>query len=112
MAIEHAQPLDLIVLDPNPESPQHGTVLSTSLLRESGLQLMRLVLPAGHSLPEHHVPGEVTIQCLSGEADVIVPERSCRLRPGTLMMLPPGKPHRVQAQAATVLLVTVVRHPA
>jgi quercetin dioxygenase-like cupin family protein len=107
MSLKHAQPLD--VIDLHERDAARGAGVSTSLLKVAHLQLMRLVLPAGHALPEHHVPGEITIQCLSGEVDVITPARTCRLAPDTLVMLPAAEPHRVQAHADSVLLVTVLR---
>jgi quercetin dioxygenase-like cupin family protein len=108
MALKHAQPLEVIDLHATDET--RGTAVSSSLLKTPHLQLMRVVLAAGHALPEHHVPGEITIQCLSGEADVVTPSRTCRLASGTLVMLPAAEPHRVQAHLDTLLLVTVL-HP-
>ena len=84
--------------------------ISSSLLKTPHLQLLRIVLAAGHALPEHHVPGEITVQCISGEADVLTPSRTCRLIAGALVMLPAAEPHCVQAHLDTVLLVTVL-HP-
>lgn len=108
MALKHAQPLEVIDLHAPDEA--RGTSISSSLLKTPHLQLMRVVLTAGHTLPEHHVPGEITVQCLSGEADVVTPSRTCRLTAGHLVMLPAAEPHRVQAHLDTVLLVTVL-HP-
>ena len=108
MALKHAQPLEGINLHATEEA--RGTAASSSLLKTRHLQLLRVVLEAGHSLPEHHVPGEITIQCLSGEADVATPSCTCRLVAGALVMLPAAEPHGVQAHQDTVLLVTVM-HP-
>ena len=69
---------------------------------------MRIVLAAGYALHDHHVPGEITIQCLSGEADVITPSRTCRLASGGLVMLSAAQPHCVQARLDTLPLVTVL----
>ena len=106
MALKHAQPRE--VIDLHASNEKRGTAVSSSLLKTPHLQLMRVVLAAGHVLPEHHVPGEITIQCLSGEADVVMPSRTCRLVSGHLVMLPGAEPHRVQAHRDTVLLVTVL----
>lgn len=108
MALKHAQPLEIINLHATHET--RGTAISSSLLKTPRLQLLQVVLAAGHVLPEHHVPGEITVQCLSGEADVVTPSNICRLVSGTLVMLPAAEPHRVHAHVDTVLLVTVL-HP-
>jgi len=107
MALNHAHPLEVITLHANGAAPV--AAISTSLLKSSHLQLLRLVLSAGQALPEHHVAGEITIQCLSGAADVVTPTHTCTLSAGTLVMLPAAEPHGVHAEVDTVLLVTVVR---
>lgn len=101
MALTHAKPLDVIAL-------LQGADVSTSLLKTAQLQLMRLVLPAGSSLPEHHVAGELTLQCLQGRCEVATPTCTRALAAGDLLVLPAGEPHSVQAAADTVLLLTVV----
>ena len=108
MALLHAQPLDIIDLHKT-EDPPRATV-SRSLLRSPHLQLLRIVLAAGDSLPEHHVSGDVTVQCLYGKADVVTPSRNSRLVAGSLVMLPAGAPHVVRAHERTVLPVTLVHH--
>ncbi|WP_395057022.1 cupin domain-containing protein [Polaromonas sp.] len=105
MALKHAQAMD--VIDLLMIGAHQERVSSTSLLKTSRIQLIRMALPAGHVLPEHHVPGEITIHCLSGEAEVTTPTRASRLAAGTLVMLPAAEPHGVRAFLDTLLLVTV-----
>ncbi len=106
MALDHGRALEPI--DVRPLGSAWAGARSTSLLKSQRLQLMRLVLRRGESLPEHHVPGEITIQCLEGEATVGTPSRESRLRPGEVMLLPGGLAHTVSAQADTSLLVTLL----
>lgn len=107
MALRHAQPLDIIDLHAGPA--QRGTAASSSLLKTHHLQLMRLELPAGHQLPQHHVAGEVVIQCVRGEASVVTPQQARRLSTGQLVVLAGGTPHAVDAHSDATLLVTVLR---
>ena len=65
MALPHAQPLDVIDVRPL-DAGLRGAVTS-SLLKTPALQLMRLVLRAGHGLPQHSVPGAITIHCRQGD---------------------------------------------
>lgn len=109
MALDHAQPLDIINVQPLAGKLQG--VKTHSLLKTGKLQLMRLVLAAGQSVPEHQVPGEITIQCLEGEAVVSTPGISRTLRAGELMALPGGEPHALKASTAASLLVTILLHP-
>ena len=108
MALPHAQPLD--VIDVRPLDDGLPGAVTTSLLKTPALQLMRLVLRAGHGLPEHSVPGAITIHCLEGEAAVTTPSRTCDLRAGQLVMLTGSEPHAVKAITDASLLVTVLLH--
>jgi quercetin dioxygenase-like cupin family protein len=109
MALPHAQPLD--VIDIHPLGAGLAEAVTTSLLKTPALQLMRVVLTAGHGLPMHHVPGAITVQCLEGEAVVTTPSRDCPLCAGQLVMLNGGEPHAVKAVTNASLLVTVLLHP-
>jgi len=108
MALPHAHPLD--VIDIRPLGAALRTTVTTSLLKTPSLQLMRLVLPAGQGVPEHHVAGSITVQCLEGDAIVKTPSRECRLGAGQLVMLEGGEPHAVKAVTDASLLVTVLLH--
>jgi quercetin dioxygenase-like cupin family protein len=108
MALPHAQPLD--VVDVRPLGAALRDVVTTSLLKTPSLQLMRLVLLAGHGLPTHSVAGAITLHCLEGEAVVTTPSRTCRLLAGQLVMLGGGEPHSVQSVTDASLLVTVLLH--
>lgn len=109
MALDHAQPLD--VINVRPLAGKLHEVKTHSLLKTRKLQLMRLVLAAGQSVPEHQVPGEIIIHCLEGEAVVSTPGLSRTLGAGELMALPGGEPHALQAATAASLLVTILLPP-
>lgn len=108
MALEHAKPLEVIALH-----ARDGMHISTSLIRTPQLQLLRLVLPPGHALPHHQVPGEATIHCLAGEAGISTRVASLRLVAGSVVLVPAGEPHDVHARGeqGCVLLVTVTMQP-
>ena len=84
-------------------------------------------------MPSHHVPGEITIQCIEGVLDVQstiasaddqfsscrggcnaviwprpVPETMTRLQAGELLYLPGGAPHALTALEDCSALVTIV----
>ncbi len=108
MALIHAQPLDVISL--RPLGGQLEEVKTHSLLKTDKLQLMRVVLAAGQVMPEHHVSGEITVQCLEGEVCVTTPERSVCFSAGEVIVVPANAPHGLEAKTATSLLVTVLLH--
>lgn len=109
MALKHANFMDVVDLSPGPHEP--AAAGSVSLLKQEHLQLMRLVLSAGQTLPEHTVPGDLTLQCLSGTVSVSTPQRTAALEAGQLVALEGGTPHSVHARSAAVVLLTLVLHP-
>lgn len=106
MALPHARPLD--VIDLQPLGPGLCQAVNTSLLKEPALQLIRLVMPAGDGMPEHHVEGAITIHCLEGQAEVGTPGRVCVLSAGQLVMVEGGMPHTVRALSNASLLLTIM----
>jgi quercetin dioxygenase-like cupin family protein len=93
---------------------QGGDALSTqsvALFKSEQLEVIRLQLPLGRSMPMHQVPGEITVQCLEGLVDFETPEGVQRLQVGQLLFLRGGVPHSLMAvEDASVLLTIVLAH--
>ena len=105
MAIEHAQPGWPI--DIQPLGSGLSAAKTIALFKSRDLEVMRLVLLAGKSLPLHRVPGEITIQCIEGVLDVTVEDDSRVLRAGQLIYLNGDTLHAVKAIEDASALVTV-----
>lgn len=106
MALEHAKPGQVIALTHAGEDG--STFSSIALAKTDQLELIRLVLPAGKEMPEHHVKGEITFQCLSGEIAFITRGTPATLKAGEMLYLEGGAPHAVRAVADSVALLTIV----
>lgn len=105
MAIPHAQPGQAVEIRPlGARLKQEKTV---ALFKSENLEVMRLVLLAGKSLPPHSVPGEITVQCIEGAIDVTADGRSHVLQAGQLLYLAGGVTHGVTALQDSSALVTV-----
>jgi quercetin dioxygenase-like cupin family protein len=89
-----------------------GTALSgaktTTLIKTTDLELIRLVLPAGKIIPLHKAPGEITVQCLEGRVEFTAEGRTQELTGGQLLYLAAGEPHALQAIESSSLLVTLL----
>jgi len=109
MALEHAKPGDIITLTHADEDA--ATFSSIALTKTDQIELIRLVLPAGKEMPEHHVKGEITFQCLSGEITFITRGVPTTLKAGQMLYVEGGAPHAVRAVTDSVALLTIVlRH--
>jgi quercetin dioxygenase-like cupin family protein len=110
MAIPHALPGQPVDVQPLGARLAHEK--TTALFKSADLEVMRLVLRAGKSLPPHSVPGEITVQCIEGSIDVTAENRSHVLRAGQLLYLAGGVRHGVTALEDSSALVTVaLREP-
>lgn len=109
MALPHAHPLDVIRVQPL--GPALIDAFSTSLIKTGRVQLLHLVLPARHDVPEHHVDDECCLHCLEGDVEVAMPGGSRRLLPGDLVVLPARQPYSLRARADSAVLMTLLlRH--
>ena len=105
MAIPHAQPGQAIEVQRlGARLAQEKTV---ALFKAEDLEVMRLVLLAGKSLPPHSVAGEITVQSIEGSIDITVDGHSHVLQAGQLLYLARGVTHGVTALRDSSALVTV-----
>lgn len=105
MALNHlssGEPIDVGPLGPNLANSR-----TSALFKADDLEVMRLVLPAGKSLPPHSVAGEITIHCIEGRIEVAAHGRQRELRAGQLMYLAGGTSHAVTALEDASALVTI-----
>lgn len=106
MAIAHAlsgQPTDVL-----PLGAALAGARTVALFKTDELEVIRLVLPAGKSMPPHKVAGAITVQCIEGRVDITCEDGSHLLAAGQLLYLPGGVPHGVVALEDASVLVTIV----
>ncbi|MDM0047152.1 cupin domain-containing protein [Variovorax dokdonensis] len=103
MAIAHAVSGDVVDLRA-PSSPDR----TVALFKAPDLEAMRLILAAGKTMPEHSVPGSLTVQCLKGRIELVLPDRSPVLEAGQFAYLGGGVPHALRALEDSDVLVTLV----
>jgi quercetin dioxygenase-like cupin family protein len=84
---------------------------TTALLKAEQLEVVRVVLPAGKSMREHAVAGEITLQCLEGVVEFSTPEGSHALSAGDFLHLAAGVPHALLARSDASLLLTICLVP-
>lgn len=110
MALPHAQqgqPVDV-----RPLGDAIATAQSTALFKSDALEVMRLVFPAGHRMPAHKVPGEITIHCLEGAVQVALDKGpAVQLEAGHLLFVKGGVTHALTALQASSVLVTITLVP-
>lgn len=106
MALPHAQLLDIINVAPLGD--KLSDAVSTSLIKTERIQLLHLVLPAHHDMPQHHVEDECTIHCLEGTVEVVMGGGVRQLNGGNVVVLPAGERHSLRARTNCAVLLTLL----
>lgn len=109
MALPHANSGDIVNV--RPLGSAIASTPSSAFLREPRIEVMRLVLPAGKEVPEHDIPGPITLLCLEGRLEVRAHGNDRPLEAGELMYLASGVPHALRAIEDSSVLVTIARAP-
>lgn len=86
-----------------------GAGKSMTLMKTEGLELIRLVIPAGKAIPPHRAPGEITVQCLEGHVTFEHDGHSIGLQAGDLLHLCPQEIHALKGIVDSSVLVTRLR---
>lgn len=107
MSLVHAGSGDVVSVRPLADALP--TAISTAIVRTPHLELIRTVLHAGRRVPEHHIDGELTLQCIEGELIVRAHGRDISLVPGQMLFLDGGVPHAVEAVKDSSALLTLLR---
>jgi quercetin dioxygenase-like cupin family protein len=107
MSLHHASSGEKI--DVRPLGEKLMQTASTALLRTADLEVMRMVLPKGKSVPEHHVPGEITIQCIEGTVELQAHDNSQVLMPGEMLYLAGNIPYAIFALENASVVMTILR---
>ena len=97
------------VIDIRPLGDKLLDAASIALMRTDDFEVMRLVLPQGKSIPEHQVPGEVTLQCLEGVVEIQSHDKTQQLQAGELLYLHGNTPYALYALQNASLLMTMLR---
>lgn len=105
MSIPHAKSGEVVQL---PLGPSLGSAKTTTLVKTTDLELIRLVLPAGKVIPLHKARGEITVQCLEGRVGFTAEGKTQELTAGQLLLLTAGEPHALTGITDSSLLVTLL----
>jgi len=105
MALPHAtsaQPIDI-----QPLGTRLASARTVALFKATDIEVMRLILLAGSSVPPHKVAGDITIQCIEGKIEVTAEGRSQILTASQLMYLSGGALHSLAGIEDASVLVTI-----
>ena len=110
MALHHASSGELI--DVRPLRENLDSAITKTLYKSNHLDVFRMLLRTGKTMPAHHAAGEITVQCLEGCIEFAFAGISQRMREGDLICLAGGETHALNAVEDSSVLVTILLHGA
>lgn len=81
---------------------------SYALIKTEDMEVIRMALPAGKDIDEHHLDGEVSIQCLKGHIQFHIDDSVLDLKPEDWVFLQKKQPFSYTAKEDTILLATIL----
>jgi quercetin dioxygenase-like cupin family protein len=90
-------------------TPTEQGIASRVLVKTAGGNLTLFAFDAGQSLTEHTSPFEALVMVLGGGLDLTIGGASVRATPGTIVRIPAGVPHAVEAPEAASMLLVMLR---
>jgi quercetin dioxygenase-like cupin family protein len=106
MAIPHAQPGQVINI--RSLGPALASAQTTTLIRTTSLEVIRLIVPSGKHIEEHKAKGDIVVQCLEGEVAFTVAGKTQNLGSGELLFLCTGEPHSLKGIEDSSILLTIL----
>jgi quercetin dioxygenase-like cupin family protein len=104
-AIPPAQALSLATLI----SPTERGIASRVLARSPGGNVTLFAFDAGQGLEEHTSPFDALVLVLEGALVLTIGGVTVRATPGSIVRMPGGVPHAVDAPGATRMLLVMLR---
>ena len=105
MALPHTPSSEVVRIAPL--GAALANAVNTAVLKAKELEVIRVVIPAGKTLPQHQVPGEITLLCIEGECELKTPGAVQMLAAGDFVHLEGGTPHALTGRTDASLLLTI-----
>jgi quercetin dioxygenase-like cupin family protein len=106
-AIPPAEALALAAL----VTPTERGIASRVLARTAGGNVTLFAFDADQGLEEHTSPFDALVMVLGGALDLRIGGAAVRATPGTIVRMPGGVPHALDAPEPTRMLLVMLREP-
>ena len=92
-------------------TPTAQGIASRVLARSGGGNLTLFAFDVGQGLSEHSTPYDALVLVLEGELTLTIGGAAVRALPGTVVRMPAGVPHAVDAPGASRMLLLMFKEP-
>jgi quercetin dioxygenase-like cupin family protein len=92
-------------------TPTEQGIASRVLAKTAGGNVTLFAFDAGQALEEHTSPFDALVLVLEGAMTLAIGGASVRATPGTIVRMPGGVPHALEAPEPTRMLLVMLREP-
>ena len=92
-------------------TPTERGIASRVLAKNAGGNVTLFAFDAGEGLSEHTAPFDALVMALEGTLRLTIGGQPVAATPGTIVRMPAGVPHAVEAPAAARMLLIMLREP-
>jgi quercetin dioxygenase-like cupin family protein len=92
-------------------TPTERGIASRVLAKTGGGNVTLFAFDAGQGLEEHTSPFDALVQVLEGTLTLTIGSARVTATPGTIVRMPGGVPHALEAPEATRMLLVMLRDP-
>ena len=92
-------------------SPTERGIASRVLAKTGGGNLTLFAFDQGEGLSEHTAPFDALVIVLEGLLSLTIDGKTVAATPGTIVRMPAGAPHSVEATTASRMLLVMLREP-
>jgi len=103
--------MNIITPDQGSTAYDKDAVLAKKLLSKSEVEVVRIELAPGSSLPVHSTPVEVFFYIIEGTGEVEIGKEQETVQAGSLVESPKDIPHGLHNSSDSLLVVLVVKAP-
>ena len=96
------------VIDLDQCETRTGTNQKTVLIQSHLVQMIRLLVPAGSTIPTHEAAGQVILHCLEGQVSIVAQGVSRHMSAGQLLYLAPNEAFLIRATEHASVLATII----
>lgn len=86
-----------------------GQVRRETVVQREGLEILRLIVPAGGAVPEHHAAASVVVVVVGGSGVFTVAGEPRRIARGDVIEMAPAVRHSITAEQELTLVVIKAR---
>ena len=108
--LQHGMEIRLSELERNLRSDEaylRGDHTARTLAHEPDLRVVLIAMKAGGRLEEHRAKATASVQVLSGQIRVGLPDKVVKLSVGSFLLLDQGLQHSVEAETESAFLLTL-----